>query len=100
RINDGLAASPEAIAVGIAGMQLLARGDRKTGNLIFRIGFQFDEFDRRGQRTEIDREARGRVLSTQCLFENRMTAVNADHIAGYVCRAKEWEPHDVVPMHV
>src|SRR5438105_4816003 len=99
-MNDRLAAAPEAITVGIAGMQLPDRGDRKPGDPVLDIGLQLNELDGRGERAEIDRKARVRLLSMQCLPKDRVTAVNADHIARDVCRAKEREPHDVVPMHM
>src|SRR5258707_8118203 len=97
RIADGLAAAGEAVSVGIAGVELLDRGDREAGDLMGDTRLQLDEFDGCAERAEMNRKARVRLLAQQRLLQGRVAAVNADHIARYVCRGKEREPHDVVP---
>src|SRR5262249_61168906 len=42
----------------------------------------------------------GRRRPPPRFLDPRMTAVNADAVAGYVRRSEEREPHDVVPVHV
>ena len=74
--------------------------DRHPGNRVARVRLEPEEFDRGAKRREIHRKRWRQLLTAQRLLERRVTAVDAQAVAGNVGGCKKREPHDVVPMHV
>src|SRR5271166_3686802 len=79
RIDNGLAISREAIAIGIAAMILQDRPHRKPFDDIMSAAWlELHELDCGTERAEINGKAGIRLLAQEGFLHRLMTAVNAD----------------------
>ena len=100
RVDEALACAIEAIAVGVAAVQLQLRSDGDSRHLCRLSRRKPHELDVRRELVEGNRKAGRGLLQAEGLLEDLVAAVNPDAHAWHVGGPEKREAHDMVPMHV